>query len=111
MPPIGSPPGPSGVGASGSGISAIATSVVRSIAAMDTASWIANLITLVGSKIPDSCKFSYSPLLALNPLLSLLISATTTSPLKPALFAICLVGSKSAFFKIFMPVFKSSDER
>ena len=38
------------------------------------------------------------------------MSATTTSPLKPAFFAICLVGSKSAFFTIFIPVFKSSDE-
>ena len=64
---------------------------------------------MVGSNIPDSFKFSYSPLLALKPLLSLFISATTTSPLKPAFFAICLVGSKSAFVMISIPVVKSSD--
>ena len=44
--------------------------------------------------MPESCKSSYFPELTLKPLLSLLISATTTSPLKPAFFAICLVGSK-----------------
>ena len=56
MPPIGSPPGPPGAAASGSGMSAIATSVVSSIAAIDTESWRANLITLVGSNIPESFK-------------------------------------------------------
>ena len=63
----------------------------------------------MGSNIPDAFKFSYSPVLALNPLLSLFISATTTSPLKPAFFAICLVGSKSAFVIISIPVVKSTD--
>ena len=38
IPPIGSPPGPPGAAASGYGMSAIATSVVRSIAAIDTES-------------------------------------------------------------------------
>ena len=108
IPPIGSAPGPPGT-ASGSGISATATSVVIIIAAIDTESWRANRITLVGSNIPDSFKFSYSPLLALKPLPSLFISAITTSPLKPAFFAICFVGSKSAFVIISIPVVKSSD--
>ena len=106
---MGSAPGPPGTAASGSGISATATSVVKIIAAIETESWRANLITLVGSNMPDWFKFSYSPLLTLKPLLSLFISAITTSPLKPALFAICLVGSKSAFFIISIPVLKSSD--
>ena len=63
----------------------------------------------MGSNIPDSFKFSYSPLLALKPLFSLFISAITTSPLKPAFFAICFVGSKSAFVIISIPVVKSSN--
>ena len=108
-PPIGSAPGPPGAADSGSGISATAISVVRSIAAIDTESWRANRITFVGSNIPDLFKFSYFPVLALKPFLSLFMSATTTSPLKPAFFAICLVGSKSAFIIISIPVVKSSD--
>ena len=65
---------------------------------------------MVGSNIPESFKSSYFPELALKPLLSLLISATTTSPLKPAFFAICLVGSKRASLTIFIPVLKSSED-
>ena len=93
MPPIPPMGSPAGAGVSGSGISATDTSVVKSIEAIDTASSSDRRSTLEGSMIPDSLRSSYSPVTTLKPFFNLLISATTTSPLNPAFFAICLAGS------------------
>ena len=108
MPPPIPPPGIIGA-LFFSGKSVITTSVVKSIAAAETAFWIAERVTLVGSIIPASNKSSYIFLAALNPYPPdfFLTSSTTTAPSKPAFSAICLKGSSKALLKVFNPILAS----
>ena len=62
MPPM--PPG--GIGASGSGSSAINASVVRTKEAIEEAFWTVDLVTFAGSITPAFTKSVISPLAALS---------------------------------------------
>lgn len=64
-------------------------------------------LTLVGSIIPFSTMFTYSPFIASYPISGgdVSILATTTDPSTPAFVAIVKAGIRKARFTILMPVF------
>ena len=108
IPPIPAP-APAGIAGVSSLIFATADSVVRSVEATDVAFCNALLVTLTGSRIPDSTISTYSSVAALNPIpgfdsFTLLI---ITAPSNPALAAMKNNGASSAFRITLAPVFSS----
>jgi len=77
-----------------SSVSETEASVVKNIAAADTAFSRADLVTFFGSMIQLFTKSSYSQFIALNPLFPVLssIEFTITAHSYHALSAICLAG-------------------
>src|SRR6185312_619047 len=92
-----------------SGLSATTASVVRNSPAIEAAFCRAARTTLVGSGMPASSMFTYSPVAALRPcpVSRLRTFSATTPPSRPALTAICFSGASSAMRTMFAPVASS----
>ena len=103
-------PGTAGSAGVFSGFSATTASVVRNSAAIEPAFCSAERVTFAGSTTPNSIMSPYSPVAAFRPWPSGRgrgPSRRSTPPSRPALSAICLIGSSSALRTIAAPVSSS----
>mmetsp|Transcript_36459 Transcript_36459/g.32722 ORF Transcript_36459/g.32722 Transcript_36459/m.32722 type:complete len:325 (-) Transcript_36459:69-1043(-) len=98
----------------GAALSSLTSTIIASVVvireATEAASTKAVLTTLVGSMIPFSIMFTYSPVAALKPISSLLSSKilpTITAPSSPAFSAMVLHGILIAFLTMSIPTFWS----
>lgn len=91
-------PPAAGAAGSGAGMSVTAHSVVRINAAMDAAFCSAERVTFAGSMIPAETMSTHFMALASKPtpFFSFLQWSAMTAPSRPALAAICLMGSSRA---------------